>query len=157
MKVRNPDFERRVRESFASQSMMATLGASITDVEPGTVSFFMTHHEGVTQQHGFVHGGAVAAILDSACGYAALTVMDRDAEVLTVEFKTNFIAPALGKTYRFDGLVIKPGRTLIFTEGKAFASDGGSEKLVAVMTATMMVVTNRDDVKSGSPSSGIRI
>lgn len=147
VKPLNPDFRARVRQSFAQQAMMATLGVQLEGVDHGAVSFSMRHHEPVTQQHGFVHGGAIAAIMDSVCGYSAFSMMAKEAEVLTVEFKVNFVAPALGEKYIFRGTVLKPGRTLMVTEGKAFAVNDGEEKLVAAMMATMMVVTGREDVK----------
>lgn len=142
------DFEQRVRVNFDLQPMMETLGVNLDVVEAGKVIFTVQHHKPITQQHGFLHGGGVAAILDSACGYAALSLLDTTDEILTVEFKTNFLAPALGETYRFEGSVVKPGRTLIVTEGKAFAIKDGVEKQVAIMTATMMPIRGRNDVKS---------
>ena len=142
------NFDEKVRSSFAAQPMMKTLGAKVVTVSAGTVVFSLAHHEPITQQHGFLHCGGVTAILDSACGYAAFSLMGEDEEVLTVELKTNFLAPALGETYRFEGSVLKPGRTLMVTEGKAYAIQDGEEKLVAIMTATMMVVRGRSDVKT---------
>lgn len=147
MESRNPDFDVRVRESFASQPMMKTLGVELMNVQPGQIIFQMQHHDAVTQQHGFIHGGCLAAILDSVCGYAALSVMQAKAEVLTIELKSNFLAPALGERYVFRGTVVKPGRTIIVTEGKAYSVNGQEEKLVTMMTATMMVVMGRDDIK----------
>ena len=145
---KSKNFKQRVRENFNLQPMMKTLGVNLETVEAGKVIFTVQHHNPITQQHGFLHGGGVAAILDSACGYAALSLLGDAEEILTVEFKTNFLAPALGETYRFEGNVVKPGRTLIVTEGKAFAIKGGVEKQVAMMTATMMPIRDRDDVKS---------
>lgn len=145
---KTPHFEQRVRENFDLQPMMKTLGVNLETVEAGKVIFTVQHHNSITQQHGFLHGGGVAAILDSACGYAALSLLGESDEILTVEFKTNFLAPALGETYRFEGCVVKPGRTLIVTEGKAFAIKDGVEKQAAMMTATMMPIRGREDVKS---------
>ena len=144
---KTPRFEQRVRENFNLQPMMKTLGVNLEVVEAGKVIFTVQHHNPITQQHGFLHGGGVAAILDSACGYAAMSLLGETEEILTVEFKTNFLAPALGETYRFEGTVLKPGRTLIVTDGKAFAIKDGVEKQVAMMTATMMPIRDRDDVK----------
>jgi len=144
---KDPNFKNRVRENFNLQPMMKTLGVNLDVVEAGKVIFTVQHHNPITQQHGFLHGGGVAAILDSACGYAAMSLLGEMEEILTVEFKTNFLAPALGETYRFEGSVVKPGRTLVVTEGKAFAIKDGVEKQVAMMTATMMPIMGRDDVK----------
>ena len=148
LKPKDSNFKTRVRESFDLQPMMKTLGVTLETVEAGQVVFTVQHHNSITQQHGFLHGGGVAAILDSACGYAALSILAETDEILTVEFKTNFLAPALGETYRFEGSVVKPGRTLVVTEGKAFAIKDGVEKQVAMMTATMMAIRDRNDVKS---------
>lgn len=142
------NFKTRVRENFNLQPMMKTLGVTLERVDAGQIAFTAPHHEPITQQHGFLHGGGVAAILDSACGYAAFSLLAEDEEILTVEFKTNFLAPALGASYRFEGTVLKPGRTLVITEGKAYAVDETGEKLVAIMTATMMPIKGRGDVKT---------
>lgn len=145
---KDPDFESRVRASFARQSAMTTIGASLHRVEAGRVVLefpFATH---ITQQHGFIHGGIVAAVLDSACGYAASTLMPADAGVLTIEFKVNLMAPAQGRRFRMVGEVVKPGRTISVTEAKAYAiDDAGREKLIASMGATMMVITGRDGIQ----------
>lgn len=137
-------YAARVRDSFARQSMMATMGADLTTTGPGHLTIQMPFHPGFTQQHGFLHGGAVASVLDSACGYAALSLMDADSAVLTIEFKINFAAPARGHSFRFAADVIKSGRTVILTEGRAtsLATDG-SARLIATMTATMMAVRGR--------------
>jgi len=145
---KNPDYEARLRESFACQSVMITMGASIQDVRPGIVELSMDHHPGLTQQHGFLHAGVVTTVLDSACGYAGFSLMPADAEVLTVEFKTNFLAPARGERFRMIGTVLKPGRSLFVTEGRAYAVLGGQEKLIATMTCTLMAVTGRSDIKT---------
>ena len=101
----------------------------------------------LTQQHGFLHAGMVATALDSACGYAASTLMPADAGVLTIEFKINLLAPAKGQRFRMEGTVLKPGRTITVVEGRAIALDDGREKLVATMNATMMAITGRDGIK----------
>ena len=93
---------------------------------------------GLTQQHGFLHAGMVSTALDSACGYAGLTQMPAGAAVLTIEFKINLLAPAKGQRFRMEGRVIKPGRTITVTEGRAYAIDQGKEKLVATMGCTLM-------------------
>lgn len=145
--VRSPDYERRVRDSFARQGIMGTLGATLQRVEPGEVEIALDWAPGLTQQHGFLHAGVVSTVLDSACGYAGFTLMAPDAAVLTIEFKVNLLAPARGQRFRMIGRVLKPGRSITVTEGQAFAIDQGREKLVATMNATLMAVTGRDDVQ----------
>ena len=144
-----PDFEQRTRESFARQQAMATLGVGIESIEAGRVVLAMAHRPALTQQHGFLHAGMVATALDSACGYAAYTLMPAGAGVLTIEFKINLLAPARGPLFGFEGRVVKAGRTISVVEGTAhqFEPGGGERKLVATMTATMMSVTGRDDVR----------
>jgi uncharacterized protein (TIGR00369 family) len=145
MKPADPLFAERTRDSFARQPAMATLGATLHSVAPGTVVIAMPHQAALTQQHGFLHAGMLATALDSACGYAAYTLMPADAAVLTIEFKINLLAPARGPLFRFEGQVIKPGRTITVVDGRAFqhAADGGETKLVATMTATIMTVLGR--------------
>ena len=145
--VRSPDFERRVRDSFARQGVMGTLGATLQRVEPGEVEIALDWAPGLTQQHGFLHAGVVSTALDSACGYAGFTLMAPDAAVLTIEFKVNLLAPARGQHFRMVGRVVKPGRTITVTEGQAFAIDDGRETLVATMGATLMAITGRADVQ----------
>jgi uncharacterized protein (TIGR00369 family) len=147
LEPRAPDFEARTRASFSRQAMMATLGVTADRVAPGEVELSMPFDARFTQQHGFLHAGAIASGLDTACGFAAFTLMPEDAGVLTVEFKLSLLAPGRGQRFRFSGRVVKPGRTLVFTEATAHATDGGSERLIATMSATMMAVTGRDDVK----------
>src|SRR5882724_3925195 len=109
----DPDFEARVRDSFARQRVMATLGARIIRVAAGEVDLELPFREDLTQQHGFLHAGIVTTLVDSACGYAALSLMDRESAVLSVEYKVNLLAPAVGDRMRAVGRVIKPGRTLL--------------------------------------------
>lgn len=138
---RNPDAVARMRADFARQAAMASLGITVGDVAPGQVTLDMPFNPDFTQHHGFMHAGAITTAMDSACGFAAFTLMDADAEVLTVEFKASFLAPARGAHFRIEGEVIKSGRTLTFTQGRAIAvSDGDSETVVATLTATMMAV-----------------
>ena len=131
----------RVRDSFARQSIMTTLGAEVAAVRSGEVEIVLPFSDRILQQHGFIHAGAVATIADSACGYAALTVMPRDAAVLTTEFKINLLSPAKGDRLRAVGRVIRSGKTLVVTLGEVFAESAGASKQVAMITATMMVVT----------------
>ena len=149
MKPADALFAERTRDSFARQPAMSTLGATLQSVAPGAVVIAMPHHASLTQQHGFVHAGMLATALDSACGYAAFTLMPADAAVLTIEFKINLLAPARGPLFRFEGQVIKPGRTITVVDGRAFqhAADGGEKKLVATMTATIMTVLGRDGLQ----------
>ena len=142
-------FEARVADSFARQAAMATLGVRLGRVAPGEVELLMAHRADLTQQHGFVHAGIVATALDSACGYAAFTLMPADAAVLTIEFKINLIAPARGPRLRFEGHVVKSGRTISVVDGRALqsAAEGADESLVATMTATVMTVVGRDGLR----------
>ncbi len=149
MKPADPDFELRCRASFARQPAMATLGIVLDEVGPGRVTVSMHHQASLAQQHGFVHAGIVATALDTACGYAAFTLMPADAGVLTIEFKVNLLAPALGPDLRFEALVTKAGRTISVVDARAFQSgpDEPARKLVATMTATIMTVVGRADVR----------
>ena len=144
---KDPDFAVRVRASFERQAAMQTIGATLAAVEPGRVVIELPWAQALTQQHGFLHAGMVATGLDSACGYAGFSLMPADAAVLTIEYKINLLAPAKGQRFRMEGLVVKPGRTVTVTEGKAYAIDGGSEKLIATMACTLMAVFGREGIK----------
>jgi uncharacterized protein (TIGR00369 family) len=133
----------RVRASFAKQRVMATIGATLDAVEPGAVTISMASNAALTQQHGYLHAGIIATIADSACGYAALSLMPDDAAVLSIEFKANMLAPADGERFVARGRVIKPGRTIMVCDATVHAVRTDGEKLVATMTGTMMVVTGR--------------
>jgi uncharacterized protein (TIGR00369 family) len=135
---RDPGYEARVRASFAAQPMMATLGAEIAGIGPGWIDLEFPHRVGLTQQDGFVHAGAMAAALDSACGYAAFTLMPEDATVLTAEFKLNLLRPAKADRYLVSARVVKPGRTLAVAQATAVA-DGGTEP-IALMTGTLVAL-----------------
>ena len=126
----DPNFRERVRASFARQQVMATLGIKIAHLEPGEIHLTMRPDPAYTQQHGFMHAGIITTALDSACGYAAFSLMPTEAEVLTVEFKTNLLAPAKGERFVFRGQVIKPGRTLTICDGRALALEGSKEKQI---------------------------
>jgi uncharacterized protein (TIGR00369 family) len=143
----DPRFAERVRASFARQTAMATLGCSLAEVEPGHVVIDLPWAAHLTQQHGFLHGGVIGAALDSACGYSASSLMAADVGVLSIEYKVSFVAPAKGQRFRVVGRVVKPGRTITFSEAHAYALDDGREKLVATMTSTLMAIAGRDDVK----------
>ncbi|KMO40923.1 phenylacetic acid degradation protein PaaI [Methylobacterium aquaticum] len=138
--------EARVRASFERQGLMRTLGASLGTVSPGTVEIALVPGPAVSQQHGFVHAGAVSAIADSAAGYAALTLMPPGAGVLTAEFKINLLAPAAGTRILARGRVVKAGRTLTLAQAEVFAEAQGGERLVALLTATLMAVQGRDGI-----------
>jgi len=130
--------EKRVKDSFARQTMMVTIGASITRVEDGEVTIELPFRSDLTQQHGFLHAGVVSMIVDTACGYAALTRMPASAAVLTVEYKVNFLSPAEGEKLIARGRVLKTGRTLMVCLGEVHSEKDGKEKLVATMLATMI-------------------
>ena len=143
----DPAFAERVRASFARQGAMHTIGASLAAVEPGRVVIELPWQQALTQQHGFLHAGMVATALDSACGYAASSLMAADAGILTIEYKINLLAPAQGERFRMEGVVVKPGRTISVTEGRAYALHEGREKLIATMGATMMTIAGREGIK----------
>jgi uncharacterized protein (TIGR00369 family) len=134
------EIDARIRGSFARQTIMTTLGAEIAAVRAGEVEIVLPFSEKILQQHEFIHAGAVATIADTACGYAALTMMPREAAVLTTEFKINLLAPAKGERLRAVGRVVRRGKKLVITLGEVFAEDGAARKQVALITATMMVV-----------------
>ena len=144
---KDPDYQSKVIRSFKRQAVMKTLGATIQSVAAGKIELAFPYQSALTQQHGFIHAGIVSTILDSACGYAAFSLMPNDAAVLTVEFKVNLLAPAKGARFRAVGRVKKPGRTIIVTEGELFAETDGTEKLVATMSGTIMTVYNRKGIE----------
>jgi uncharacterized protein (TIGR00369 family) len=139
----DPNYRARVEESFARQKTMGTLKIALVRVEPGEVELMFPYQDAFTQQHGFVHAGVLATALDTACGYAAFSLMSPEAAVLSIEFKINLLAPAQGDHFRIIGRVIKPGRTITVCQAEAFACRGDQSKLVASMTGTMMAVVDR--------------
>ena len=143
---RDPDFKARVRISFGRQTAMRTLGAVVNLVEPGEVEIEMPYRADLTQQHGFIHGGIVTAIVDSACGYAAFSLSAPDTAVLTVEYKVNFVASAKGERLVARGEVVRPGATVTVCKGNVLAYEDGEEKLVATMLTTLMLMPNRPDL-----------
>ncbi|AMO23524.1 PaaI family thioesterase [Ramlibacter solisilvae] len=143
----DPDYERRVRASFERQAAMTTIGARLAEVAPGRVVVELPYSKALTQQHGFMHAGMIGTALDSACGYAASTLMPPDAGVLTIEYKVNLLAPGRGERFRMEGVVVKPGRTITVVEGRAWAIDQGQEKLIATMTATEMTIAGREGIQ----------
>jgi uncharacterized protein (TIGR00369 family) len=132
------DMLARVRASFDRQGVMTTLGVEVTAVERGKVWMSLGHDERLTQQHGFMHAGAVTSVLDTACGFAAFSVMPPEAAVLTVSFTVNLMAPAAGQEFTITGEVVRAGRTLVVCRGEAFAD--GSDRPFAAMQATMTAV-----------------
>ena len=140
---RNKNFRARVEQSFNRQRVMQTLGVSLTRVAAGEVELHLAHRADLVQQHGFLHAGVIATALDSACGYAALSLMPDGAEVLTVEFKIDLLAPAKGDEFAVIGAVVKAGRTISVARGEAFARHHGERKLIAQMNATLMTMTGR--------------
>ncbi|MBS0325283.1 MAG: PaaI family thioesterase [Proteobacteria bacterium] len=136
-------YAARVRESFAKQGAMALVGAVLDAVGPGGCSISLVPREALSQQHGYVHAGIVATIVDSAGGYAAYTLVPEDSTVLTVEFKLNLLAPATGERVVADGSVVKAGRTLVVTRGEVHAERAGTRTLVALMQQTIMVLRGR--------------
>jgi uncharacterized protein (TIGR00369 family) len=141
-----PHFERIVRDSFATQRIMSTLGATLTNVSPGRVEIRLPFHSNFTQQHGFLHAGVVTTILDSACGYAALSVMPEGVGVLSIEFKTNLLAPARGDVLIARAEVVRSGRTITVCKADGLMTAAGDENIVATMLATIMAVRDRPDV-----------
>jgi uncharacterized protein (TIGR00369 family) len=139
----DPAFESRVRASFAKQAFMTTIGARLSRVAPGEVEIELATRDDLTQQHGFLHAGVVASAADSACGYAALSLMPAGAAVLSVEFKINMLAPAAGDRIVARAHVIRAGRTVTVCWADVAAFTGGEERLVATMVATMMTVRDR--------------
>lgn len=136
--VRNPGFEADVRATFARQSFMKMIGAEIARLAPGAVQIDLPCGEHLLQHHGYLHGAVIAAIVDTACGCSALTLMPPNSSVLTVEYKINFLAPAAGDRIVARGKVLKAGRRLTVCTGEALSMQDGNEKLVAALTATMV-------------------
>lgn len=134
----DPDFERRVRENFERQQVMQLLGASLKQVAPGAVDIVLPFRKDLTQQDGYIHAGILTTVADSACGYAAYTLMPAGAEVLSVEFKVNLLRPAAGETFIAEARVVKAGKTLTVTSCDVYGEAAGQRKLIATMLATMI-------------------
>jgi uncharacterized protein (TIGR00369 family) len=145
----DPNYARRVADSFARQGAMTHLGALLSSVAPGLVEIRLPYRPEVAQQHGFFHGGIVATIGDSAGGYAGYSMMPADASILTVEYKINLVAPAKGDELVARGRVVKPGRTLTICTVEVFAVDRGRETLCAVMQQTLICLQGRPDMPAG--------
>jgi len=140
-----PGFAERVRESFARQGAMALIGASLFDVRPGYCALALAPRPEIAQQHGYVHAGILATLVDSAGGYAGYTLFPPESSVLTVEFKLNLLAPAQGERVVAEGFVVKPGRTLAITRGEIHAERNGTRTLVAIMQQTLIVMRGKRD------------
>jgi len=151
---KNPDFRKVATGTFDRQRAMRTLGISIARLEPGEVDLSMAYSSDFAQQNGFVHAGIITAGLDNACGIAAFTLMPEGSDILTVEFKTNLLAPARGERFAFRATVVKPGRTLTVCEGRAYAEHGGVETLIATMTGTLMALPRREGAQT---QDGVRV
>jgi uncharacterized protein (TIGR00369 family) len=142
----DPNFERRIRESFARQRFMTTLGARLVSVTPGEVIIELPWRDELAQQHGVLHAGAIASVADSACGYAALSLMPPGAAVMSVEFKVNLLAPGRGDRFLARGRVRRAGRTLTVCEGTVRAIHDTEEREVAIVTATMIRLEGRPEL-----------
>lgn len=145
MSTLSADIESRIRSSFNRQHAMQLIRAHMPVIRQGETEIHVPHWEGVEQQHGFVHGGVVGMIADSAAGYAAMTTTPESASVLTVEYKMNLLAPADGEIILARGRVIRPGRTLIVTQAEVFAEKNGASTLCALMQQTIMVMHGKSE------------
>ena len=139
----NSNFEDEVKESFAKQKVMQLIGASLTLVEAGAVDITLPYRDYLTQQDGFIHAGIISTIADSACGYAAYSLMPHDSSVLSVEFKINLLKPARGETFVAEGRVIRSGKTLTVAHCDVFAHQDSERELIAVMQATLFRLERR--------------
>ncbi|MGA9394981.1 MAG: PaaI family thioesterase [Azonexus sp.] len=148
-RISDPHFAERVRASFVLQHAMALIRATLPVVEHGRAEIHLPHWSGVEQQHGFVHGGVVGMIADSAAGYAAMSMVPASASVLSVEYKINMMAPADGDYLIARGKVLRAGRTLIVTQGEVFAIKGGHETQCALMQQTVMVMHGKSEKPPG--------
>lgn len=144
-KAQDPQFAERVRASFNLQQAMTLIGASMPVIEPGYTEIHLPYRPEVTQQHGYIHGGVVGMIADSAAGYAASTLTAQETGVLTVEYKLNLVAPAEAQLLIAEGSVIRYGRTLIVTKADVFAVKDGKKTLCAVMQQTIMTVHGKKE------------
>ncbi len=146
LSIDNDEIVQRISASFEKQGLMRTIGATLGSVRPGQVEIILTPHAGVSQQYGFVHGGALGTIADSAVGFSAMSLMPSDRGVLTTECNMNFLAPAEGDRIIARGKVVKTGRTLTFCQCELFAKRDDQEQLIALFTATLIAVDGRDGI-----------
>jgi uncharacterized protein (TIGR00369 family) len=143
----DPAFAARVRASFARQQIMHLIGATLSRIAPGAVEIHLPFRADLSQQHGFMHAGVITTIVDSACGYAALTLTPPATGVLTIEYKANFLAPAQGSHFLARGRVLRAGRTVIVCAGDVVAVQDGTEVAIATMLATIMAIAGREGVE----------
>ena len=144
MKLTDNELEARVRTSFERQQVMRLLNAQIQKILPGEVQIKFPYQLSLTQQNGYIHAGIITTILDSACGYAAFSMMPPSKSVLSIEFKLNLLSPAVGESFIGIGKVIKSGRTITVCSGELLAVESGKKKVVAIMQASMMAVERRE-------------
>ncbi|QFY62113.1 PaaI family thioesterase [Rhizobium grahamii] len=140
------DFRERIRQNFARQAALQTIGAELTRIEHAMVEIELPFDVKLTQQHGILHAGVISAALDSACGFAAYTVIDAEASILTIEFKVNLMSPGRGDRFLFRGEITKPGSNIIVADGRGYAVGDGAAKLIASMTSTMMIIRGREGI-----------
>ena len=139
----DPDYEQKTRESFNRQAVMQTIGATLESIKPGGVTIELPFNAQYTQQNDFMHAGIISTVLDSACGYAAISTLPENYGGLAVEFKINFCNPAIGDEFIAIGEVKKTGRTIIVGTGEVYAIKDGEQKLIAIMQSTMMGMENK--------------
>ena len=149
LETRNPDFEKRIRESFSCQPFMMTIGASLSRIEPGRVDISVPFADNITQQHGFIHGGVVGVIADNAAGYAAYSLINSEDSVLTVEYKLTLLAPAKGERVEVRAKVMRPGRTLTVVRSDVSAYDDGMEMPRATAVVTLIRMAGRSHQRVG--------
>ena len=141
MQLRNPSFAAEINESFAKQTIMGLIGAQLSRVEPGLIEITLPYRADLAQQHGYLHAGIVTAIADSACGYAAYSLMPPNSEVLSVEFKVNLLRPAKGEMFSAVAEVVKSGKTLTVVRADVFAIEEDRSELIATMLGTMICLS----------------
>jgi len=141
LQPRNPSYVDEIKQSFARQTMMGFIGAQLSRVEPGIVEITLPYRADMAQQHGYLHAGVVTTIADTACGYAAYSLMPAGSEVLSVEFKVNLLRPAKGEMFTAVAEVVKAGKTLTVVRADVFGVDGDKRELVATMLATMICLS----------------
>ena len=135
---KDENFVEKVRESFAAQTVMQFIGAELTRIEAGEVEIILLYRKDLTQQNGFIHAGIITTIADSACGYAAFSLMPKGADVLSVEFKVNLLSPAIGEKFVAKARVLRAGKTLTVVQADVFAIKEDEEKHISTMLGTIM-------------------
>jgi len=139
------EYADRVRSSFSNQPLMKLFDAQLIRIEPGIIELEVPFQAQLTQHNGYLHGGTVATLADTACGYAAYSLMPNDSDVLTVEFKINFLSPAIGERFVSEGRVLRMGRTIVVAQADVFALLGERKKYIATMIATLICIPNQTD------------